>query len=254
MIRETLNTNATSAFSAYRSSSMYFVERPTTGASSSYQTGAGGSLPYWVGLVRVGNVFTSYGSLDGVNWVQVGTTQTITMAQNVYIGLAVSSDDNTSLSTAVFDNVSLNTLSDAAPTITSLSATTGPVGTQVVISGLGFGATQNGSSVLLSGAAVSINSWSSTSITITIPSGAISGPILVSVAPSMNDSNYIDFTVTSEPLPTGWLDQDIGAVGIAGSATYTNATFTVNAAGKDISILPTSSILFISRCRVTARL
>ena len=150
----------------------------------------------------MGNVFTSYRSLDGVNWAQVGTNQTITMAQNVYIGLAVSSDDNTSLSTAVFDNVSLNTLSDAAPTITSLSATTGPVGTQVVISGLGFGATQNGSAVLLSGAAVSINSWSSTSITITIPSGAISGPMLVSVAPSMNDSNYIDFTVTSEPLPT----------------------------------------------------
>ena len=40
MIRETLNTNATSAFTAYRSSSMYFVERPTTGASSSYQTAA----------------------------------------------------------------------------------------------------------------------------------------------------------------------------------------------------------------------
>ena len=183
--------------------SMYFVERPTTGASSSYQTAAAAALPYWVGLVRVGNVFTSYASLDGVNWMQVGTTQTITMAQNVYIGLAVSSDDNTSLSTAVFDNVSLNTLSDSAPTITSLSATTGPVGSQVVISGLGFGATQNGSAVLLNGAAVTINSWSSTSITITIPSGAISGPMLVSVAPSMNDSNYIDFTVTSEPLPSG---------------------------------------------------
>ena len=234
MIRETLNTNATSAFTAYRSTTMYFVERPTTGASSTYQTAAAAALPYWVGLVRVGNVFSSYTSLDGVNWTQVGTNQTITMAQNVYIGLAVSSDDNTSLSTAVFDNVSLNTLSDSAPTITSLSATTGPVGSQVVISGLGFGATQNGSAVLLNGAAVTINSWSSTSITITIPSGAISGPMLVSVAPSMNDSNYIDFTVTTEPLPSGWLDQDIGVVGIPGSATYTNATFTDNGAGQGL--------------------
>jgi RHS repeat-associated protein len=234
MIRETLNTNATSAFTAYRSTTMFFVERPTTGASSSYQTGTGGSLPYWVGLVRAGNDFTSYASLDGVNWVQVGTTQTITMAQNVYIGLAVSSDDNTSLSTAVFDNVSLNTLSDSAPTITSLSATTGSIGSQVVISGLGFGATQNGSTVLLNGAAVTINSWSSTSITITIPSGAISGPMLVSVAPSMNDSNYIDFTVTSQPLPSGWLDEDIGTVGVAGSATYTNGVFTGNGAGQGL--------------------
>jgi RHS repeat-associated protein len=234
MIRETLNTNATSAFTAYRSTTMFFVERPTTGASSSYQTGTGGSLPYWVGLVRAGNDFTSYASLDGVNWVQVGTTQTITMAQNVYIGLAVSSDDNTSLSTAVFDNVSLNTLSDSAPTIASLSATTGSIGSQVVISGLGFGAAQNGSMVLLNGAAVTINSWSSTSITITIPSGAISGPMLVSVAPSMNDSNYIDFTVTSQPLPSGWLDEDIGTVGVAGSATYANGVFTGNGAGQGL--------------------
>ena len=231
MIRETLNSGATSAFTAYRASTVYFVDRTSTGASSSYQTATSGALPYWVALSRVGNTFTSYTSIDGVNWVQVGTTDTISMAQNVYVGLAVSSDDNTSLSTAVFDNVSLNTLSDSAPTITSLSATTGPVGSQVVISGLGFGAAQNGSVVLLNGAAVTINSWSSTSITITIPSGAASGPMLVSVAPSMNESNYVDFTVTTQPLPTGWLDQDIGLVGIAGSATYNSGTFTVNAAG-----------------------
>ena len=234
MIRETLNANANSAFSAYRSSTMFFVERSTTGASSSYQTGTGGALPYWVALSRVANTFTSYTSIDGVNWVQVGTAETISMAQNVYIGLAVSSDDNTSLSTAVFDNVSLNTLSDSAPTITTLSATTGPIGSQVVISGLGFGATQNGSVVLLNSAAVTVNSWSSTSITITIPSGAASGPMLVSVAPSMNESNYVDFTVTTQPLPTGWLDQDTGLVGIAGSATYNSGTFTVNAAGLGI--------------------
>jgi RHS repeat-associated protein len=234
MIRETLNADATSAFTAYRSSTVYFVDRATTGASSSYQTASSSALPYWVGLARVGNTFTSYTSPDGVNWVQVGTTQTISMAQNVYIGLAVTSDTTSSLSTAVFDNVSVNTISSPAPTITSLSATTGSIGSQVVISGLGFGATQNGSMVLLNGAAVTINSWSSTSITVTIPPGATSGPMLVSVAPSMNDSNYVGFTVTSQPLPSGWLDQDIGAVGIAGSATYATGTFTVNAAGQGI--------------------
>jgi RHS repeat-associated protein len=234
MIRETLNANATSAFTAYRSSTVYFLDRATTGASSSYQTASAGALPYWVGLSRVGNTFTSYTSVDGVNWVQVGNTQTISMAQNVYIGLAVSSDDNTSLSTAVFDNVSVNAVSSSAPTITSLSATTGPVGSQVVINGSGFGATQNSSVVLLNGVGVNVNSWSGTSITVTIPSGATSGPMLVSVAPNMNDSNYIDFTVTTQPLPTGWLDQDIGLVGIAGNATYNSGTFTVNAAGQGV--------------------
>jgi RHS repeat-associated protein len=234
MIRETLNANATSAYTAYRSGTIFFVDRATTGTSSSYQTGASGTLPYWVGLVRVGNSFTSYTSVDGVNWVQVGSAETITMAQNVYIGLAVSSDDNSSLSTAVIDNVSLNTLSNPAPTIASLSATTGPIGTQVVISGTGFGATQNGSAVLLNGVSVTVNSWSSASINVTIPSGATSGPMLVSVAPDMNDSNYIDFTITSQPLPSAWLDRDIGLVGAVGSATYSSEQFTVSGSGNGV--------------------
>ena len=40
------------------------------------------------------------------------------------------------------------------------------------------------------------------------------------------------FTVTSQPLPVSWLDQDIGAVGLAGSASYANGTFTVAGAGQ----------------------
>jgi RHS repeat-associated protein len=235
MIRETLNTGATSAFTAYRSSTIYFVNRATTGATSSYQTGASGApLPYWVGIVRAGNEFSSYTSSDGVNWVQIGTTQTINMAQNVYMGLAASSDDNTSLSTSTFDNVSINTLSVPAPAITTISATTGPIGSQVVITGSGFGASQNGSLVTLNAQPVTINSWSSTSITTTIPSGATSGPLLVSVAPSMNDSNSFFFTVTSQPLPSGWLDQDIGPIGIAGSATFSSSIFTINASGQGV--------------------
>jgi len=36
-------------------------------------------------------------------------------------------------------------------------------------------------------------------------------------------------------LPTGWTDQDIGSVGLAGSASYSNGTFTVNGSGTSIS-------------------
>src|SRR5258708_32524586 len=69
-------------------------------------------------------------------------------------------------------------------------------------------------------------------MSITIPAGATSGPLLVSIAPSMNDSNAIRFTVTSQPLPVSWLDQDVGTVGLAGSAGYANGTFTVAGAGQ----------------------
>jgi hypothetical protein len=64
-------------------------------------------MPYWVKVVRSGNNFSGFGSPDGVNWTQIGPTQTIPMAQNVYIGLAVSSDNNSMLATATFDNVTI---------------------------------------------------------------------------------------------------------------------------------------------------
>jgi hypothetical protein len=47
-----------------------------------------------------------YGSADGVSWL-LGTSQTVSMAQSVYIGLAVSNRTTSSLATATFDNVSV---------------------------------------------------------------------------------------------------------------------------------------------------
>src|SRR5207244_3336906 len=102
---------------------------------------------------------------------------------------------------------------------------------QVVITGTGFGATQGGSVVLLNGTQATVNSWGATSISVTIPAGATSGLLVVSVAPSMNDSNPVVFTVTS-PLPNSWLDQDVGSVGVAGGASFSNGTSTVVGAGR----------------------
>src|SRR5437899_718886 len=218
MIRETLNADASHVYLFNYSSANWMTERTSTGASSSYQPLGSVTLPNWIKLARSGNVFSMYGSPDGVNWVQLGTSQTVSMTPNVYVGLAVSNRTTSSLATATFDGVSISSAATPAPVITAVSATTGSIGSQVVISGSGFGASQGGSAVLLNGAAVTTNTWSGTSITITIPPGATSGPLLVSVAPSMNDSNAVRFTVTSQPLPVSWLDQDVGSAGLAGSA------------------------------------
>lgn len=58
----------------------------------------------WVSVSRVGDVFTSYTSTDGVTWLPV-TQQTIPMNANVTIGLFVTSHNHGTLSTATFDNV-----------------------------------------------------------------------------------------------------------------------------------------------------
>jgi hypothetical protein len=231
LLRDSLNANAMSVFVAFYGSSIYSSYRTTTGGSTSQASSGSVTLPYWVKVLRSGSTLSSFSSLDGVNWAQVGTNQTINMGQNVYIGLGVSSGSTASLATATFDSVSINSTAAPAPVITSVAPNTGAIGTQAMISGSGFGTSQAGSTVTLNGAPVTINSWSNTALSITIPSGAVSGPLLVSVAPSMNASNPVTFAVTAQPLPAGWLDQDVGQVGVAGSATYTNGTFTVNGAG-----------------------
>ena len=57
---------------------------------------------------------------------------------------------------------------------------------------------------------------------------------LVSVAPSMNNSNPVQFDITAQPLLLSWLDQDVGPVALPGSATYTNGVFTVSGSGQSI--------------------
>ena len=236
MIRETLTASSRNAKTAEWPlySGFYFDERPATGGNTIEPGNLSLTLPYWVKITRSGNTFSSYASSDGVNWVQLGTSQTINMAQTVYVGLAVNSGSTTSLTTATFDNVSVNSTAAPAPVITSVSATSGSIGSQVTINGANFGVSQGNSTVLLNAAPVTINTWSASSINITIPTGATSGPLVVSVAPSMNDSNPVIFTVTSQPLPNTWLDQDVGSVGLAGSASYSSGTFTVNGSGAGI--------------------
>ena len=237
MIRETMDPGSTNGETAEYPwySTIYFDFRVSTGGNSAAPGSLGGVVPYWMKVARSGNTFSGYTSTDGRSWVQLGASQTINMAQNVYLGLAVNSGGTTSLATATFDNVSTNSAASPAPFISSLSATTGSIGSTVAINGTGFGPAQSGSLVTLNGAAMTVNSWSATAIYVTIPAGATSGAFVVTVAPTMNTSNRVIFTVTTQPLPSPWLDQDVGAVGATGSATYTNGVFTVNGAGLQVN-------------------
>jgi hypothetical protein len=234
MIRESLDPSSTHVYEAFSQSAIWTAFRATTGGPTNGQSTGAVTLPYWVKLVRSGNNFNGYASPDGINWTQVGPTETITMAQSVYIGLAVSSNTNSALAIATFDHVSISNAANPAPSITSISPASGPVGTQVVITGSAFGATQGGSTVTLNGMPLIVISWSATSITATIPSGATTGAIIVTVSPSLINSNPVNFTVSLGPLPANWSDLDIGPVGPAGSAGYSNGTFTVNASGQYI--------------------
>jgi glucosylceramidase len=85
-----------------------FQWRSTDNGSSFNASQTGLTTPYWVKITRASNSFAAYYSSNGTNWTQLGSTQSISMATNVTIGLAVCSHNNSSLSTATMDNVSVN--------------------------------------------------------------------------------------------------------------------------------------------------
>jgi regulation of enolase protein 1 (concanavalin A-like superfamily) len=107
MIRETLDGGSTNAITSDWATYIYFDVRTATGGSTSQTAFVSAAVPYWMKVSRSGSTFSSYTSSDGVNWTQLGASQTITMGQSVNVGLAVTSGSTSALTTATFDNVSL---------------------------------------------------------------------------------------------------------------------------------------------------
>ncbi|MEO0509962.1 MAG: DUF1800 family protein [Verrucomicrobiota bacterium] len=68
--------------------------------------GSSASAPYWVRLSRTGDVFVTSESSDGVNWTQV-SVEILQMAEEVFIGLATTSHNDGTLTTAEFSNVTV---------------------------------------------------------------------------------------------------------------------------------------------------
>src|SRR5947199_330277 len=85
----------------------------------------------------------------------------------------------------------------AAPTISSLSPSSGAVGASVTITGTNFGSTQGNSTVKFNGTAATPTSWNATSIVAPVPSGATTGNVVVHA--SGVDSNGVSFTAYPAP-------------------------------------------------------
>lgn len=105
MIRNTLDAGSEYALmlvSAGKGTA--FQYRTTTGGSAASTTAVAGTAPMFVKVVRSGSTLSGYTSPDGSTWTLAGQV-TIAMGSSVYIGLAVTSHNNTALCSATFDNV-----------------------------------------------------------------------------------------------------------------------------------------------------
>src|SRR6267378_2266822 len=85
--------------------------------------------------------------------------------------------------------------------ITSFDPTSGPVGTTVTIYGMGFSATPANNTVKFNGVTATVTASATGSINTSVPSGASTGRITVTVGGSTATSG-VDFVVTVPGAPT----------------------------------------------------
>ena len=122
----------------------------------------------------------------------------------------------------------------AVATITGFTPTSGPPGTSVTISGQNFGDNTAGTNTIsLNGSQINYTSWTTSTIVVTIPNGATSGPFSVFVYSDRSTaSSQTSFTVTVPP-PT--ISGFTPASGIVGSSVTINGTnFSATAANNTV--------------------
>lgn len=108
MVRETLAANSKHAFALLSSANgTNFQSRINTGGGSTHNSRVEKHQQVWVKLKRTGNLFTAYYSSNGSGWSFLGQ-QYISMSQQAYVGLAVTSHNNDRQCVAVFDKVQIN--------------------------------------------------------------------------------------------------------------------------------------------------
>src|ERR1700686_5157922 len=132
----------------------------------------------------------------------------------------------------------------AAPSVTSLSPTSGAVGAAVTITGTNFGSTQGTSTVKFNGTTATVTSWSATSIATTVPIGATTGNVVVHA--SGVDSNGSTFTVfpsISSLSPTsGAVGASITIAGLNFGSTQGTSTVKFNGTTATVTSWSTTSI------------
>jgi hypothetical protein len=180
---------------------------PTSGAAGASVTVAG----------------TAFGSTQGASTVKFnGTTATVTSwsATSVVVTVpAAATTGNVVVHASGVDSNGKPFTVLPTPTISTLTPSTAAIGASVVIAGTNFGATQGTSTVKFNGTTASATSWSATSITATVPAGATTGNVVVTVSGVASAGKA--FTVVAAPSITS-LSPTSGAPGTVVTITGTN--------------------------------
>ncbi len=108
MIRDNLTSGSKHAFLGILPSGTLRWQRRTDPAGATWIGHYGSAIPPSIRLrlVRTGSLLTGYSSVNGQDWTAVNSRQ-IEMTANVFVGLAVASGSNATLSRAVFSELTV---------------------------------------------------------------------------------------------------------------------------------------------------
>jgi len=251
MMRNSLSPSAAQAFMLVAASSAKgtpFQRRVSDGNTSVSTSGAFVTAPYWVKLVRSGNLITASESADGTNWTVVASDN-FTMGSTILVGLAVSSHVAGTPATATFDNVTIGGSNppppNNPPSVSLTSPANGTTLTAPATVSIAANASDSDGTIAkvdfyAGGTLLGTDTASPYSFTW---SNVAAGSYVITAVATDNGgatttSGAVSITVNgqSSTLPSGWTNGDIGATGAAGSSTYNSGTgiFTVTGAGADV--------------------
>ena len=235
MIRATLSADAAHASLLMTPSNGVVFETRTTIAAPTTQTDApGGGVPAWLRVMRRGTLLTALRSADGVVWTTVGTA-TMTLPNDLYIGLAVTSHRTGVLAKALFDGLALTSLPAstlAGPVAAwSFDDGAGPLARASVgaLDGAITGATwttqaRHGKALAFNGvdnvvtvaSASALNLSAGMTIEAWVYPTTLTGARSVSVKEGLNDLAYGLYASDLASRPQGVVNLGTGALGAAG--------------------------------------
>jgi IPT/TIG domain/Glucodextranase, domain B len=116
----------------------------------------------------------------------------------------------------------------AAPTITSLSASSAAIGSSVTIVGTNFSSTKTSDVVKFNGTAATVSTATTTQLVVTVPAGATTGALTVTVSGTVSASFSIIPKVSSFTPSSGVVMTSVTVAGSGFSATAASNAVTFN--------------------------
>ncbi|MEM6628802.1 MAG: heparin lyase I family protein [Bacteroidota bacterium] len=162
MIRKSLSASSPHVFlalEAYGTQSFQYREEESGITYNKSHIYGGYSIPHWIKLVRKDHMLSGFSSSDGQNWNFMDQMY-LPMGEEVYIGLASNSHDESRTTKARFDQVEIRSLESVEDTLTDCSLPIGWIAKDVGNPGKEGWACQEGESFRIAGAGFEIGNTS----------------------------------------------------------------------------------------------